>query len=62
MIYYQKVLEIADQCHDIPEDLKKTWNMYSLEKAASYNLCILLKSSGSNVLAQHIRKRYLCFE
>lgn len=62
MIYYQRVLEIADECRDVPEDLKKTWDMYSLEKAAAYNLCILLKASGSDVLAHRIRKRYLCFE
>ena len=36
--------------------------MYSPEKAAAYNLCILLSVSGSKAMAFRVRRKYLCFE
>ena len=65
VIYYQEVLNIADECSEMKKqsrEMQEMWEMFSLEKAAAYNLCTILKSSGSNALAVKLRKRYLCFD
>ena len=61
MHYYQAALNVANSVKPLSPRLKKMWDMYSLEKAAAYNLCIILKSSGANHMVYVIRKRYLCF-
>ena len=61
MHYYQAALDVADSVKPLPPRIKKVWDMYSLEKAAAYNLCIILKSSGANHMVYAVRKRYLCF-
>ena len=36
--------------------------MFSLEKAAAYNLCLILQTSGAHALAASVRRRYLTFD
>ena len=36
--------------------------MFSLEKAAAYNLCLILQASGAHALAASVRRRYLTFD
>ena len=61
MQYYQAALDVADSVKPLSPKVKKMWNMYSLEKAAAYNLCIILKSSGASHMVYAVRKRYLYF-
>ena len=42
--------------------IEKMTAMFSLEKAAAYNLCLILQASGARVLAAKVRRRYLTFE
>lgn len=60
-LYYQTALQVADEIGPLPPRMKKIWDMYSLEKAAAFNLCIILKASGAAHMAYAIRKRYLLF-
>ena len=42
--------------------IEKMTAMFSLGKAAAYNLCLILQASGARVLAAKVRRRYLTFE
>ena len=42
--------------------IEKMTALFSLEKAAAYNLCLILQASGARVLAAKVRRRYLTFE
>ena len=42
--------------------IEKMTAMFSLEKEAAYNLCLILQASGARVLAAKVRRRYLTFE
>ena len=61
-LYYKKALEVAKSARILPPRIRLIWDMYSLEKAAAFNLCVILKSSGANHMAASIRRRYLSFE
>ena len=61
-MYYWAVLRESEEAGPIPGSLKRVWQMYSPEKAAAYNLCILLSVSGSKAVAFRVRRKYLCFE
>ena len=46
----------------VSQTMKGLWQMYSLERAAAYNLCLILQNSGANAMAMEIRHRYLVVE
>lgn len=46
----------------VSQTMKGLWQMYSLERAAAYNLCLILQNSGGNAMAMEIRHRYLVVE
>ena len=67
--YYRGVLQLAerlrrDNTTNTHSDsyIEKMTAMFSLEKAAAYNLCLILQASGARVLAAKVRRRYLTFE
>ena len=50
------------QTRVVSKTMKGVWQMYSLERAAAYNLCLILQNSGANAMAMEIRQRYLVVE
>ena len=75
--YYRGVLQVAERLRrdnmvstasdnttnaHSDDYIEKMTAMFSLEKAAAYNLCLILQASGARVLAAKVRRRYLTFE
>lgn len=76
--YYRGVLQLAERLrrdtmcsttnitgnttNTHSDHAEKMKAMFSLEKAAAYNLCLILQASGARVLAAKVRRRYLTFE
>ena len=61
-MYYWAVLRESEEAGPIPGSLKRVWQMYSPEKAAAYNLCILLSVSGSKAMDFLVSRKYLCLD
>ena len=53
----QQTQNEAKQTRIVSQTMKGLWQMYSLERAAAYNLCLILQNS-----AMEIRQRYLVVE
>lgn len=58
----QQTQNEAKQTRIVSQTMKGLWQMYSLERAAAYNLCLILQNSGANAMAMEIRQRYLVVE
>ena len=58
----QQTQNEAKQTRIVSQTMKGLWQMYSLERAAAYNLCLILQNSGANAMAMEIRHRYLVVE
>ena len=75
--YYRGVLQLAERLRSdnmvstasdnttnarSDDYIEKMTAMFSLEKAAAYNLCLILQASGARVLGANVRRRYLTLE
>ena len=58
----QQTQNEAKQTRIVSQTMIGIWQMYSLERAAAYNLCLILQNSGANAMAMEIRQRYLVVE
>ena len=58
----QNEKDTVKQTRVVSKTMKGVWQMYSLERAAAYNLCLILQNSGANAMAMEIRQRYLVVE
>ena len=58
----QQTQNEAKQTRIVSQTMKGLWQMYSLERAAAYKLCLILQNSGANAMAMEIRQRYLVVE
>ena len=58
----QQTQNEAKQTRIVSQTMIGLWQMYSLERAAAHNLCLILQNSGANAMAMEIRQRYLVVE